>query len=297
MSSKPKFDPGRDLTERFVKADGRRFRTIQAGSGVPLVVFESGLGSCGSMWAEVQRQVAVHTATMAYDRAGLLGSDKAKDCRLLIDLNRDLEAILDALGHEGPILLVGQSWGGPTVRSMAHFTRRPLAGVVLVDGTNSHVMPKEIGKTLAAAFGLFGKLSWLGLHRKLRASMTDAGVTAGLAKDDSDRVHKDVMRARTTRASAAEAAGLLAETEADGLATLEAKGFPEGVPVVFLTAGLSAPKQPQEMVDGFIATQTAEAERLGARQILVSTSRHDIHMQEPALVADEIIALVKAFSA
>jgi len=282
-------NPGRGLTEKLVQARGGRFRTVQAGSGEPLVVFESGLGAGASLWAEVQRQVAAHTATLAYDRAGHALSRPAKDARLFADLNADLEALLDAVGHEGPVILVGQSWGGPIIRAFAHHTRRPVAGLVIVDGTNSTAMTEEQAKGLSVFFTILGKASWLQLHRRWRGRLLK-GITAGLAEDDSKRVLRDMNSGRSVRAGAAEAKGLAIELPR--MADVEERGFPEGASVTFMSATVAEPGT-EEMRARFVARQAAEAERFGARLVVVDTSRHDIHMQEPARVAEEILRIVQ----
>jgi pimeloyl-ACP methyl ester carboxylesterase len=216
-----KLDPGSGLTERFVTARGRRMRTVQAGSGTPLVVFESGLAAAASVWSDVQRRVSAHTATLSYDRAGIGGSKRARDGRRFADLNADLEAVLDALGHDGPVLLVGQSWGGPIIRAFSHFTTRPVAGLVIVDGTRSQVLTSKEGKALRVYFGLLGKLSRLGLHRRFRAKLL-VGITGGLSDEDGARVLRDMLRGNAARAGAAECKGLA--EEADELGALEALG-------------------------------------------------------------------------
>jgi pimeloyl-ACP methyl ester carboxylesterase len=256
---------------------------------MPLVVFESGLAAAASVWADVQRRVSVHTATLSYDRAGIGGSKRARDGRLFHDLNADLEAVLDAAGHDGPVLLVGQSWGGPVIRAFAHFTRRRVAGLVIVDGTKSQVLTSKEGKALRIYFAALGLLSRLGLHRRFRAKLLQ-GVTAGLSAEDSVRVLGDMLRGNASRAGAAECRGL--EVEADRLGALEARGFPPGVPVTFLAAA-QAEAGTEAMRERFVTAQRAEAEALRHRFVLVSDSRHDIHMQEPQVVADEVVALVE----
>lgn len=286
-----KLDPGNGLTERLVTANGRRMRTVLAGSGEPLVVFESGLAAAASVWADVQRRVSTRTATLSYDRAGIGGSKPAKDGRRFVDLNADLEAALDAVGNDGPLILVGQSWGGPVIRAFSHSTGRRVAGVVLVDGTMSHVLTSTEGEALRLYFAGLGKLSWLGLHRQLRARLL-VGITAGLAADDSARVLRDMLRGNASRAGAAECKGLAAE--ADELGWLEARGFPPGVPVTFLGAARAEPGT-ESLRERFLAAQQAEAETLGQRFVLVAGSRHDIHMQEPQVVADEVLTLVERY--
>jgi hypothetical protein len=73
---------------------------------------------------------------------------------------------------------------------------------------------------------------------------------------------------------------------------LEARGFPAGVPVTFLGAGHAEPGT-EEMRDRFLAGQRKEAERLRQRFVLVTGSRHDIHMHRPDVVAAEIVAQMR----
>ena len=55
-------DAGPGLRQAHVRLpDGRSLRTVAAGSGDPLVVFEAGLGDCASIWVTVQRLVAEQT--------------------------------------------------------------------------------------------------------------------------------------------------------------------------------------------------------------------------------------------
>lgn len=277
------------LTDYLVTARGRQFRTVRAGTGAPLVVFESGLGTSAAAWSYVQRKVAERTATLSLDRAGIGGSAPARDGRLLVDINADLEAILDELGEDGPLILVGQSWGGPVMRSFAHFTKRPLAGVVLVDGTKSTALGPTEGKALQAVFGLMGVLSRVGLHRMLRKKMINDPVT-GLPKDDGDRIVRSMMAGKTCRGSAAEAAGLAIEADG-GLAALEARGFPADVPVALMAAAV-IDKGNEEIRPRFVESQRAEAEERGYRYVLVEDSRHDIHWHKPDLVIAEILRLL-----
>jgi pimeloyl-ACP methyl ester carboxylesterase len=250
-----------------VSARGRRFRTVRAGEGSPLVVFESGLATSSAAWADVQRKVAAHTATLSLDRAGVGGSSPARDGRLLVDLNADLEGILDSLEEPGPLLLVGQSWGGPVMRSFSHVAQRPLAGIVLVDGTKSAALGPKEGQALNVFFRLLGLLSRVGLHRKLRR--------------------------KGCRGGAREAAGLAVEVDG-GLEALEARGFPAGTPVTLMAAAV-VDHGNEEIRPRFVESQRCEAEARGNRFVLVEDSRHDIHWHKPDLVVAEILALVERF--
>jgi pimeloyl-ACP methyl ester carboxylesterase len=282
-------DPGRGLTEEYVSARGRSFRTVRAGAGPLTVVFESGLAAAASVWVDVQRRVAAHTATLSYDRAGIGGSDPATDGRLLTDIAADLEAVLDAADVTGPILIVGHSWGGPIVRTFVTSTTRQLAGIVLVEGTLSNVIDAEGGRGLLAYFRLAKGLSRVRLHRPLRHLLLK-NTAFGLSDADAALVRRDMYAARAMRAGEQESRGLVVEV--GRLPDLEAQGFPDAVPVLMIWGTVVEPKA-TELRPKFNAAAQAEAEAVGGRLVSAEGCRHDVHQQRPDLVADEIIALVR----
>jgi pimeloyl-ACP methyl ester carboxylesterase len=114
------FDAGTGLRSQQVGLpDGRTMRTVVAGSGDPLVVFEGGIAVCASMWMTVQRSVAEETRTFAYDRAGCGGSDDDPRPRSLQRMADDLAAVLAAAGLGGSAVLVGASLGAPILQLFA----------------------------------------------------------------------------------------------------------------------------------------------------------------------------------
>jgi pimeloyl-ACP methyl ester carboxylesterase len=117
--------------------DGRRLHYRTRGTGFPTVVFESGMGLSGSIWGLVQPAIAERTTTVVYDRAcaGLSDDDDAPR-----DLERtvaDLAQLLRALPR-GPLVLVGASWGGPIIRTVAASREFDIKGLVLVDQSDEN---------------------------------------------------------------------------------------------------------------------------------------------------------------
>src|ERR1700677_1681460 len=110
----------------------RVVRRGEAGPGQPAVVLEAGLNDGAASWDRVMALLAPHVRVVAYDRAGLGGSDPASG---LVTIDRqidDLAALITGL-EAGPCVLAGHSWGGVLVQLLAF--RRPdlAAGLVLVD--------------------------------------------------------------------------------------------------------------------------------------------------------------------
>jgi pimeloyl-ACP methyl ester carboxylesterase len=112
---------------------GRRVvRRVEAGVGKPAVVLEAGMNGLAESWQRVMPLLASHVRVVAYDRAGLGGSDPAPGLATIDRMIDDLASVITGLAA-GPCVLAGHSLGGVLVQLLAF--RRPdlIAGLVLVD--------------------------------------------------------------------------------------------------------------------------------------------------------------------
>jgi pimeloyl-ACP methyl ester carboxylesterase len=114
-------------------------RYVTGGESGPLVVFECGGGDAADMWVAVQELVSRTTRTLAYDRAGLGGSDPSRAPRTLENLTSDALQLLDALGIDEPAVFVGHSWGGNIIRLLAARAPERVRALMYVDPTLSAV--------------------------------------------------------------------------------------------------------------------------------------------------------------
>jgi len=119
------------------------------GSGSPTVIFEAGLRSRGDIWSwsrtggtgtGVFPRITPVTRACIYDRPGTLAhfpvvsrSDPVAMPRSTGDVAIDLHALVAAAGEPGPYVLVGASTGGLIAREFASFYPAEVAGLVLVD--------------------------------------------------------------------------------------------------------------------------------------------------------------------
>ncbi|MGH8175390.1 MAG: alpha/beta fold hydrolase [Steroidobacter sp.] len=107
------------------------------GRGVPVVVFEGGLGDTLDTWQAVQPAIASHCAsTIAYNRAGYPGSDPARGSRDAATIVSELREELQRRGIAPPYVLVGHSLGGLYMQYFARQYAHEVAGLVLVDSTH-----------------------------------------------------------------------------------------------------------------------------------------------------------------
>ncbi len=115
--------------------DGERKLFIRCmGSGSPVILMEAGGGDESTAWAEIMPALADQTMVCAYDRAGTGRSDPAPDePRSTADVQKDLDALLEAAGIAPPYLLVGQSLGGQFTLHHAMRHSENVAGMVIVD--------------------------------------------------------------------------------------------------------------------------------------------------------------------
>lgn len=112
---------------------GRRLHVNVMGQGGPVVILEGGIAASSLSWALVAKQVAEFTTVVTYDRAGFGWSDPAPHRCTALDSARDLALLLDRAGVEGPLVLVGHSFGGLIVRVFEQEYAERVAGLVLVD--------------------------------------------------------------------------------------------------------------------------------------------------------------------
>ncbi len=118
-------------------SDGSHHSVHVEGSGPRTVILESGLGDTLDIWKAVQPRIAAHCArTLAYTRAGYLGSDPASGPRDSATIVAELRRELQKLRIQPPYILVGHSIGGLYMQYFARNYPDEVAGLVLIDSTH-----------------------------------------------------------------------------------------------------------------------------------------------------------------
>jgi pimeloyl-ACP methyl ester carboxylesterase len=161
---------------RLIDIGGRHMQIDCRGSGAPIVVFEAGLDTMGSLsWSAVQDAVAATTRTCAYSRAGIMWSEPRAGKFEPESVARDLHALLAAAGERAPFVLVGHSLGGPYIMIFTRLYPQEVAGLVFVDASHPDQidrMAQAAGKKMEAGEGMLkaaNALSWTGIPRLVEA--------------------------------------------------------------------------------------------------------------------------------
>lgn len=295
---------------KLVDVGGRKMHIDCRGTGSPTVVFESGLGTGGTIdWTLVHDQIAQTTRACAYDRAGIMWSDPKTTPQHAGAVVDDLHALLKGAGITDQLVLVGHSIGGPYVRAYTGKYGDQVAGLVLVDTShpdqvarlgkvaNTDAHPKQVAWIMHTAT----KLAWTGA---VRFAMANAG---------QDKLPKDA----TARLAAYASSSVVGATsELDGFdATMDDARIIRSFgnrPVIALTA--MKPLSPEELQGLNMKASDgerfkAEWKQLGAEQAALSTrgrqqtvpdAGHYIQIDRPDLViaaVREVVGEVRADAA
>ncbi|MFL5347373.1 MAG: alpha/beta fold hydrolase [Hyalangium sp.] len=135
----------------LIDIDGNKIWVHRQGTGSPTVVFESGFGNDSSVWTSLEKQVREKGfQTFVYDRAGLGRSTINPSSIYSIDNDAQiLTAALERCSINGPIVMVGHSYGGAISLVLAEKSQK-VKGLVLLDAVVPGAWGQgEIEKNLA----------------------------------------------------------------------------------------------------------------------------------------------------
>ncbi len=116
------------------------------GSGSPTVILEAGYtaSGIGSFGETIQPALAGTTRVCTYDRAGVGVSDARPETvtpLTSVTQARELHAMLDAIGEQGPFVYVGHSYGGMIARAFTATYPDETVGLVLLDASSEPEIP------------------------------------------------------------------------------------------------------------------------------------------------------------
>ena len=267
---------------RLVSVGQHRLHLYCSGSGSPTVLLEAGMGGNHLDWIRVQPEVAKTTRVCSYDRAGYGWSEPGPKPRTAERISAELDALLHNAEIDGPLVLVGHSFGG--MLSLYHAGRYAdrVAGLVLVDSMH----PKQFDRFEEAGIEVPAEPT-RGIIHSSRDMITYGipqaykALAVELAERDSARaaLFDEMRNVRLSLAQAGAstvAAGLRTEVILHGWRKWD-RIYPDG-----------------RMENLWIRLQAELAERIGARRLVVATkSSHQVPLEAPELVTKMILAVIR----
>jgi pimeloyl-ACP methyl ester carboxylesterase len=260
---------------QLVDVGGHRLHVWCTGSGTPQVILETGLGGSTVGWGFVQPAVAQFTRVCSYDRAGLGYSDPGPSPRTAGRMADELAALLDRSGTGGPLVLVGASSGGFSVRIFASRHPARVSGLVLVDASHEdqiHEVP-----SIAPFVPLFASL---GAFRLLGVSFSASPEL--LAPEVRAYARATRFRASGYRTAANEIMNMQATAN-----EVRAGRRRLTIPVVVVTGARGADRTWMDLQ----RDQIGLSER--GCQIVAEQSSHVVPIDQPEVVVEAIRGLVE----
>lgn len=120
-------------SDSFTTIGHSRIYYHKQGTGVPAVIFVSGLGEDHNTWNDVQDSIATFATTLSYDRSGLGQSEYHGEKKDVRSLANELHALLLSVRVSQPVVLVGHSLGCQIVKGYAALFPATIAGLIFLD--------------------------------------------------------------------------------------------------------------------------------------------------------------------
>ncbi len=117
----------------YFQNDDNKISYRDTGSGNTTIILVSG-GTLGlETWENFQKQLSSHARVISYDRSGLGNSDYIPNSKNISSMTGELDMVINKLGVDTPVILVGHSIGGYIVRKYAELFPQKNKALFLID--------------------------------------------------------------------------------------------------------------------------------------------------------------------
>jgi pimeloyl-ACP methyl ester carboxylesterase len=120
--------------DELVGADGNRLHVRCVGSGDTTVLLIAGFGD-GGRWGEVEPGISQQARVCSYARPGTGTSDPPSSTQTFTSQANDLRSLLHTIREPGPYVVVGHSFGGAEAVTFASLFPEDVVGLLLLDAT------------------------------------------------------------------------------------------------------------------------------------------------------------------
>ncbi len=284
---------------RMVELDGRKLQLDCRGAGTPVVVFESGVDTLGSLsWRPVQDPIARVTRACAYSRPGVMWSDPHESPQMARTFAQDLHAALQAAGEAGPYVMVGHSLGGPYIMVFTRYFPANVSGVVFVDASHPDQLrriPSMDAAKVLPMFRLVDALSWTGALRL----MFGGKEIAHLSKAENQAMvayaakgfHASLKEIQSIGQTLDEARPLRSLGDRPVHVLTSMRPYPADA---LARLGMSEEEGRQAKIAWKALHEELAALSSRSRHTLVPDASHYVHADRPGLVVDAVLGVVEA---
>ena len=124
-----------ELVDELVALDHGRMHLRCVGSGPTTVLLIAGWGDGGENWGAIEPAISEHARVCSYARFGTGASDAPSSTQTFDSQATDLHALLDTAGEPGPYVVLGHSFGGAEAVTFTSKYPEEVAGLVLLDAS------------------------------------------------------------------------------------------------------------------------------------------------------------------
>lgn len=283
---------------KLVDVGGHRLHLQIQGNGSPVIVMEAGSGETSLSWRNIPAELSKYATVVSYDRAGYAWSEPAASERTGDNVVNELRTALRAEGLTGPYLLVGHSLGGLYTRLYAEKYPDEVAGLVLIDARPedderlTRPILEQEGYQGNPQSGLLSLLKSSGAMRIFKDFMLE-----GLVPEEDRERFVNVIAKRSYFEAKEEEAALIGSTEdavrGQDLGSLPVTVIARGLPQDYAQAGLSeqAGRKLEQIWQEGQRNMLKLSQR--SRWVVAKQSGHMIIHDEPELVVDEVLRLLR----
>ncbi|WP_433516497.1 alpha/beta fold hydrolase [Nonomuraea sp. CA-143628] len=283
---------------QMVDVSGRRIHLWTAGTDSPTVVLIPALGEPSLDFAPLLPQLSEETTTVIFDRAGLGWSEPIWKPMAQLGAADDLHTALHRAGIVPPYILAGHSMGGFIIRLFAAAYPEEMAGAVFIDSSHpsQHKLPGYHWWTVR--YASLRRARWYGLRRlAVQFGIADLDVSwypqeyadVGVALKLGDRQRRASWWELALRAQIG--------------AQVRCRTGPLGdVPVTVLTCSEAGPdtatqKEIAYYREHFRTWYPLQADLAAlstdSKHVVVENAGHYIHHDQPELVVEAILDMVR----
>ena len=283
---------------KIYQVNGYDMHLYCTGEGSPTLVLEAGGGNSSLTWTKVQPELSKITRVCSYDRAGFGWSTPQPPPRDANTIARDLHALLQEAGVQGPIVLMAHSRGGLYVRAYQHFYPEQVRGLILLD-VATPLDDDQLSPQLRAAHSyskpfreLLLAIVTLGLHRVTGSCSPDPrfdqATGTRYAQLECGKLPTPIFQEYLT-------------TELSGQETVHTGPYGD-MPILVFSRDPELQKQQSGLPPPLALEDTTVWNRLQeelkqlstrSRRIIAKGSGHPIQMERPELVNREVATFIQ----